>query len=189
VLWPSCPRCQKFWSGARVAGLVVPRLCLSWYLPTTEKLVITTGINSTYGLRPSHYTLFRMETGLTPTRTQKRCSSWTRAWPAIQRMTKEMLNRRYTWLYKSLSGGMCETSELQRCAESWRIFFPWGVARISIWGWLIVKREGLNPFMPLFVYVPGFGWSHRSWRFHSHPRRRKQRTYLVGNAFSGSVPI
>ena len=32
-----------------------PRLCLSWYLPT-EKLLITTGINSTCGRRPSHYT-------------------------------------------------------------------------------------------------------------------------------------
>jgi len=40
-----------------------PRLCLSWYLPT-DKLLIT---NSTCGLRPSHYTLLRMETGLTPT--------------------------------------------------------------------------------------------------------------------------
>jgi len=44
-----------------------PRLCLSWYLPSKEKLVITTGINSTCGLRPSHYTLLRMETGLTTT--------------------------------------------------------------------------------------------------------------------------
>ena len=32
-----------------------PRLRLSWYLPTTEKLLITTGINSTCGGRPSHY--------------------------------------------------------------------------------------------------------------------------------------